>query len=807
MRNLQTLLKELTLKEKASLLSGKTFWTTRDIERLGIHSVKMTDGPHGLREETSAGGITSILNKTVPATCFPSLVAYASSFDRELAYECSKAIGKEAAARGIVTVLGPSVNIKRSSLCGRNFEYFSEDPYLSSEMTTAFAKGLKSENIGCSLKHYCANNQETDRMIVDSIVDQRTLREIYLPSFEKAVKEVKPMQVMCSYNRLNGEYTSESKKFLTDILRGEWGFDGMVVSDWGAVNDRVKSIKAGLDLEMPGNNEMNSRKIIAAYEQGEITMDEIDEAVKNVLCYVERGIAWQRPEFTYDCRESHKIARKMAAAGTVLLKNKTKLLPFDKSEKITVIGALAETPRYQGTGSSHMNPIELVSILDAMKKEDIDYRYLPGYKLSGDGYDETLFNDALRAAKVSDKIMLVIGLTNDLESEGFDRKSLSLPEIHNRLVEEISAINSNVAVVLVCGSAVEMPWIDKVSSVMNISVGGEAAGEGAVDVLFGDVNPSGRLPETYPLDIKDNINTQYFPMGSTNVQYRESVYVGYRYFDTAGKDVLFPFGHGLSYTDFEYSNIKLSSSKIKDTDTLTVSFDIKNIGSVPGAEVAQIYVKDIESTIYRPEKELKEFRKVYLEPGEKKTVKVTLNKRAFAFYNVLVNDWTVESGDFEIMVGASSRDIRLSSVVKIAAPAVKIKDYRKTAPVYYNLREADSVPLEQFEAIYGTEVPENIPPHCGTFDVNNSLNEIAVVPLGKLLRTVVLTVSKILSKGSDNEKMANLSVVMFPMRYFSGLTAGLITSESVEGFTDMLNKKKGGFTKTVKGLCVKRKVK
>lgn len=799
MEDVKTLIEKLTLEEKVSLLSGKTFWITYPVERLGIPSVKMTDGPHGTREEIEGGGVTNVMKDSVPSTCFPSLVVYGSSWDRGLAYECAKSIGEEAAAQGISTVLGPGTNIKRSPLCGRNFEYFSEDPYLSGELASAFIDGLQSENVGASLKHYCANNQENSRMSIDTIVDERALREIYLPAFETAVKRSKPWQVMCSYNRLNGEFLSENKHMINDVLRGEFGFDGMVVSDWGAINRRVPGVDAGVDLEMPGNNGLNNQKIIDAVKDGTLSEEALDKAVENVLRYVEKGEKSLRKGYTCDYDKHHETARRMAAAGAVLLKNDDSTLPYDKKDKIAVIGALADKPRYQGGGSSQIHPKKLVSILDALRAENVDFDYAEGYSLKGDGYDAKLLKNAVEVAKSHDKVIVVIGLTPEYESEGFDRSHMDLPMGHNKLVDELAKVNENLVVVLVCGSPVTLPWTKRVKALLNIYVGGEAGGEAAVDILFGKVNPSGKLAETFPKRLSDNINSAYFPMGTKNVQYRESVFVGYRYFDTAGKPVRYPFGFGLSYTTFAYSDIKVSADKLTDNDVLSVSFDIENTGSVAGAEVAQVYVKDVKSTIFRPEKELKGFEKVFLNPGEKKTVTVTLDKRAFAFYNVCVNDWTVESGEFEILVGASSRDIKLSHTVAVTAPEVGIKDYRQDAPAYYDLANATELPIEQFSAIYGKDVPENVAPKRGEFDVNSTVNEVAVTRLGKFLRSVLVFGAKLLTRGAANKTMAVNGIVTMPLRSFSSFTGGLVSETSVDGLVDMLNKTKGGFKKFVKG--------
>lgn len=805
MEDVKTLVGKLTLEEKVHLLSGKTFWTTYPVERLGIPSVKMTDGPHGTREEIEGGSITNVMKDSVPSTCFPSLVVYGSSWDRNLAYECAKAIGQEAATQGVCTVLGPGTNIKRSPLCGRNFEYFSEDPYLSGQMASAFIDGLQSENVGASLKHYCANNQENSRMSIDAIVDERALREIYLPAFETAVKRSDPWQVMCSYNRLNGEYVSESDKMINKVLRDEFGFKGMVVSDWGAINRRVEGVKGGIDLEMPGNNGLHDQAVIDAVNNGTLSMEDIDKAVTHVLEYVQKGEKSKRDGYVCDYAAHHALARKMAAAGSVLLKNDNGVLPFSKTDKVAIIGALAETPRYQGGGSSQIHPKNLVSILDAMNNENISYDYVRGYSLKGDGYDKKLLKEAVECAKSHDKVIVVIGLTPEYESEGFDRRHMDLPMGHNKLVDELAKVNENLVVVLVCGSPVTLPWTKRVQALLNIYVGGEAGGEGAVDVLFGDANPSGKLAETFQKHLNDNINSAYFPMGTKNVQYRESVFVGYRYFESANKPVRYPFGFGLSYTTFEYANLKVSSDTITDADVLTVTFDVKNTGKVAGAEVSQVYVKDVKSTIFRPEKELKGFDKVYLEPGETKTITVTLDKRAFAFYNVLVHDWTVESGEFEILIGASSRDIKLSHVVTVNAPAVQIKDYSKEAPSYYDIASATELPIEEFSAVYGAEVPENIPPKRGEFDINSTVDEVAITGFGKFLKKVLVFGAKILTKGAANQMMAVNSIVTMPLRSFSGFTGGLVSESSVDGLVDIFNKKKGGFRKFLKGFKKSKK--
>lgn len=800
MEDIKTLIEKLTLEEKITLMSGADFWRTKAIERLGIPSVKMTDGPNGTREEIEGGSVTNVMKDSVASTCFPPAVTAASSWDRVLEREVGKSIGEEAEKQGVSTVLGPGTNIKRSPLCGRNFEYFSEDPYLSGEMATSFVEGLQSTKVGCSLKHFCANNQENSRLSIDTVVDERTMREIYLPAFETTVKRAQPSQIMCSYNRLNGTFLSDNKRMLTDILRGEWGFKGMVVSDWGAVNNRVEGVKAGMDLQMPSDKNMNVPKIIEAYNKGEITMEEIDNVVTHILEYVDRSEKAKNPGYECDYAAHHNVARKMAASGAVLLKNDCNTLPFKKTDKITVIGKLAEIPRYQGGGSSHIHPKNLVGILDALKAQNIAYDYAAGYTLKGDGYDAKLLKQAVELAKDKVKVVVVIGLTDEYESEGFDRTHMDLPVGHNKLVSELANVCKNLTVVLVCGSPVTLPWTKKVASILNCYVGGEAGGEATVDLLFGDVNPSGKLAETFPKRLADNINSQYFPMGTKNVQYRESVYVGYRYYDTAHKDVRYPFGYGLSYTTFEYSNLSLSSAKINDGDVLIVKFKVKNTGKVAGAEVAQVYVKDVKSSIFRPEKELKGFDKVYLEAGEEKEISVALDRRSFAFYNTEISDWTVESGDFEILVGASSRDIKLKSTIAVTAEKVAIKDYSKLCPIYFDIGAAETIPVEQFAAVYGREIPENVAPKVGEFDINSTVNEISITRKGRCLRRILIIGAKLATKGSANKAMAVNSIVTMPMRSFYTFTGGLIPEESVLGLVDIFNKTKGGYGRFLRGL-------
>ena len=795
------LLQQMTLEEKASLCSGLTNWLTKPINRLGIPSVWMSDGPHGLRKEMQTGG-TNIMQKAETATCFPTAVTTASSWDPELLEEVGAVLADEAKAYKVTTLLGPGVNIKRSPLCGRNFEYISEDPYHAARMGAAFVHGVQKEGIGVSLKHYCANNQEHIRMCIDSVVDERALREIYLTPFEYIVKKEQPTTVMCSYNRVGGTYLSDNKRLLTDVLRGEWGYKGIVVSDWGAVNDRVEGIRAGLDLEMPGNGGMNDKHIVEAVKNGTLDEADLDKVVLRMI------------KFAFDCKEQegkgykvdfeahHKIARKAAAESAVLLKNNDNALPLNSKQRVAVIGALAKQLRYQGAGSSHINPPKTVSFTEAMRNEGQSFAYAAGYSLKGDGYNKKLIDEAVNVAKGKDAVLLFIGLTDAYESEGFDRTHMNIPRGHNVLVDEITKVNDNVIVVLSCGSPIKMDmWECKVKAILNMYLGGQAGGEAAYDLIYGKVNPSGKLAETFPFNNEDNVVSKYFPMGPRTVEYRESIFVGYRFFDKAKKAVQYPFGHGLSYTKFEYKNIKLSSKKVKEGEKLSVTFTLKNIGDVAGAEVAQVYVCPPESKIYKADRELKGFQKVYLEPGEKKKVTIELDERAFSYYNVNINDWHVESGEYKIIVAASSRDSKLYDSVEVISnnPDAEVPDYSKTAPIYYAVDTMATIPEKQFEVVLGYTLPNNNPFKKGELTINNSVKQVAVSPTGKALYGILNVGAKIVALGAENPEMITNSVNDLPLRSFSGWTGGLISQKSVDGLLDMCNGKKGGFKKLVGG--------
>ncbi|MCI8775688.1 MAG: glycosyl hydrolase [Lachnospiraceae bacterium] len=663
-RNLKELISEMTLEEKAGMCSGFDFWYLKSVDRLGIPKVMVSDGPHGLRKQDEKGDHLG-LNGSVQAVCFPPACLSACSFDRELMTEFGEVIGKEAQANDVSVILGPAVNIKRSPLCGRNFEYYSEDPYLAGETAAAFINGVQSQHVGTSIKHFAANNQEFNRMSNSSEVDERTLREIYFPAFETAVKKSKPYTVMCSYNRINGTYASEDPWLLTEVLRDEWGFEGYVVSDWGAVNDRILALKAGLELEMPSSGGVTDREIIQAVQDGSLEEAVLDRAVERILrisfLYLDN-----KREQPFTLEADHDFARRLAEQSMVLLKNE-EVLPLGEKEKVAFIGGFAKTPRFQGGGSSHINSFRVSSALEAvshMAKASENITYAEGFSVEQDVYDEALAAEAIEAARRADKAVVFAGLPESFESESYDRSHMRLPDCQNRLIAEIIKVQPNTVVVLHNGSPVEMPWLSDVKGLMEAYLGGQAVGEAEVNLLYGKVNPSGKLAETIPCRLADN--PSYLTFGdSEKTVYSEGVFVGYRYYDAREMQMAFPFGYGLSYTTFAYSNLRLDRQEITDQETLTVSVDITNTGNVAGKEVVQLYIRDNTRACRRPDKELKGYEKVTLEPGETKTVTMTLDHRSFAWYNTDLKDWYAASGKYDVMVGTSSRQICLSASVQI----------------------------------------------------------------------------------------------------------------------------------------------
>ncbi len=662
-RDLKKLVGEMTLEEKAGMCSGYDFWHLKGVERLGIPSVMVSDGPHGLRKQDESADHLGV-NESIKAVCFPAGCLTACSFDRTLVHTLGDALGREAQANELSVVLGPAVNIKRSPLCGRNFEYYSEDPYLAGEMAAAFIQGVQGHHVGTSIKHLAANNQEFNRMSCSSNVDERTLREIYLPAFETAVKKAQPYTVMCSYNRINSTFSSENPWLLTDVLRKEWGFEGYVMSDWGAVNKRVPGLKAGLELEMPPAPEFGyptDAEIVKAVQEGSLDEAILDRAVERLLRIIFL-YADNRKEQAFTMEADHELARAIAAESMVLLKNEG-VLPLKQEEKLAFIGGFAERPRFQGGGSSHINCFKVESILDAMG-ENSGILYAKGFDADQDVYEETLAKEAIEVAKRVDKVVVFAGLPDSFECEGYDRKHMQLPACQNRLIEEILKVQKNVIVVLHNGSPVELPWLEGVKGVLEAYLGGQAVGGALAEILFGKVNPSGKLAETFPYRLEDN--PSYLSFGdAVDVNYTEGIYVGYRYYDAKKKSVAFPFGHGLSYTTFSYSNLRLSRESMTKEETVSVSVDVTNTGDCFGKEVVQLYVSDKTDKVRRPLRELKGYEKVALKPGETKTVTMTVDYRSLAWYSTDLHDWYAASGTYELSVGASSRDIRLSAALQL----------------------------------------------------------------------------------------------------------------------------------------------
>ena len=655
MQNPQSILSQMTLEEKAALCTGASAWTTTPVERLGLPEMTVSDGPHGVRR---VADVHSMAAESLPATCFPTASCLASTWDVALLRKMGAALAEECIALNVDVVLGPGANMKRSPLGGRNFEYFSEDPYLAGELAASMINGVQGKGVGTSLKHFAVNNQEFQRFSISAEVDERTLREIYLPAFEKAVKQARPWTVMCAYNKLNGAYCSEHHYLLTDILKNEWGFEGLVVSDWGAVHDRVASLKAGLDWEMPGPQDRRVKAVVDAVRSGELDEAVLDESVRRILNIVFK--ARQTPKNgTFDVEAHHQLAHKIAAEGMVLLKNNG-LLPLKGQQHIAVIGRAAEHAHFQGGGSSHINPTRVAVPFKELQAQagNVELTYAEGYP-ADDSFRQELIDQAVSLAQSAEAAILYIALPAFKESEGYDRPDLDLTAQQIALIQAVAKVQPNTVVVLNNGAPVAMSaWIDDVAAVLEAWMMGQAGGAAIADVLFGRVNPCGKLAETFPLKLTDTPAHLNWPGGAGKVHYGEGLFIGYRYYDVREASVLFPFGYGLSYTSFSYTNPKVSAKAFKDVDGLIVTVDVSNTGSLAGKEIVQVYVRDQKSALVRPKKELKGFAKVELQPGETKSVSIPLDFRAFAYYHPEYKQWITEDGEFDILIAASAADIR-----------------------------------------------------------------------------------------------------------------------------------------------------
>ena len=687
------ILEQLSTEEKAKICVGASFWHLYSNDTVGIPQVMVSDGPHGLRKQDEAADHLG-LNQSISAVCFPAACATAASFDETLLERMGEALGEECRAEDVSVLLGPAVNIKRSPLCGRNFEYFSEDPYLTGRLAAAQIRGVQKWDVGTSLKHFAANNQEYHRQSCSSEVDMRTFREIYLRGFEIAVKEAKPWTVMCAYNKINGTYASENKMLLTDILREEWGFEGCVMSDWGAVNDRVQGLLAGLDLEMPASGGYTTQQIIDAVENGSLPMADLDRAAARILTTIFRYADSNVRKPVFDREKHHQLAVEIEQECAVLLKNDG-VLPMQSDETVAYIGEFAEKPRYQGGGSSHIHASRVVSAWEAAKVQNKNVRYAKGFSATEDVADETLFQEAVQLAGQSDKVVIFAGLPDIFESEGYDRTHMHLPACQNALIQRICAVHKNVAVVLHNGSPVELPWADSVNAILEMYLGGQGVGAAATALLYGDANPCGRLPESFPIKLSDNPSYLHFPGYKGKVEYAEGVFVGYRYYDTKQMPVRYPFGHGLSYTSFEYSQPIVSAAAFREDASITVSVNVKNTGGCFGKEVVQLYIRDKTHAVARPDKELKGFRKIALEPGESKQVEFTVDAQSLAYYDVDLRDWYAHTGAYDLIIARSAQDIVATCPIAYTALRQPYLDIHKYTTFGELLSDARTAPIMQ----------------------------------------------------------------------------------------------------------------
>lgn len=776
------ILSKMTLEEKISLCSGADFFNTKGLNKYGIPSVMLSDGPHGLRKQEDAADHLGV-NPSVPATCFPTAALTACSWDEELLGEVGEAIAQEAATNDVAIILGPGANIKRNPLCGRSFEYFSEDPYLSGKLAASYIKKAESVGIGCSLKHFALNNQEYKRFSSDSIADERTMREMYLAGFEIAVKEGKPSTVMSAYNKINGEHCSDNKRLLTDILRDEWGFDGMVVTDWGGMSDRIKGFQAGSDLVMPGGSSYMEPESVQAVKDGVLSEKDVDKCAGRVL-----GLVFDKAEALRNAKPSdmgahHALAQKAAQESAVLLKNDEEILPLSTSQNIVFIGSMAKTPRYQGNGSSHINPWKLVSAIDACP----EIPFSMGCDEDGNVTDKLLC-EAVISAKKADVAVVFAGLPSRYESEGFERDDMKMPDGHIRLIECVANANPNTIVVLSCGCVIELPWNDKVKAILYMGLPGQAGGAAIKSLLFGDTVPSGKLAESWPIQYEDCVSSSYYSLGKKDAHYREGIYVGYRYYSSSNTPVRYSFGHGLSYSNFTYSDLEIEEN--------AVSFTLTNAGKIPAKEISQLYIAPPQDSVYRPAKELKAFAKTFLQPGESKSVLLRLSERSFSVWD---GNWVVPGGTYGILVGSGSEDIRLCG--EITLQGVSLQD---NAPKWYHT--SNGTPSHSdWELLLGRSV-RDASLIKGSFTMDNTVVEMKDYSL--IMRIMFKAIEATVAKGFGGKKDYNDP--KFRMMITSAADAALssmkisggMKSYVLEGMLAMAN---GHFFKGLRLMCKKVK--
>ncbi len=772
------IIKQMTLEEKCYLFSGKDFWQTRSLERLGVPNMTLSDGPHGIRKQAGEGDQLG-LNPSLPATCYPTAATVANSWDPALGEEIGAHLGAEAASQGVGVVLGPGLNVKRSPFCGRNFEYFSEDPYLAGKMAASYIRGIQKNGVSACPKHFAANSQELRRMASDSVMDERTLREIYLTGFEIAVKEGHAKSIMSSYNRINGTYANENGHLLQEILRDEWGFDGFVVSDWGGSNDHVEGVRAGSHLEMPTTGGDSDPELIDAVKAGRLSEELLDRRVDellDVILSVTRAVKPLEGK-PFDIDAHHAMAARASEQSIVLLKNEGNILPLKKGVKVAVIGEFAQKARYQGAGSSVVNPTKLDNAMDVIKNFDLDVvGFEPGYPRSGKG-DPAMRAQAVELAKKADVVLLYIGLDEISEAEGLDRSHMRLAQSQVELIEAVAEANPNVVAVMSAGSAVEMPWLPKVKALVHGYLCGQAGAASVLKAIVGQVNPSGKLAESYPVRYEDVSSAPYFPAKERTAEYREGLFVGYRYFQSANVPVLFPFGFGLSYTSFEYSDLTVTDKE--------ATFTLKNTGSMDGAEVAQLYVSKPDGEVFRPTRELKGFAKVFLKAGESKKVTIPLDDKAFRYFNVDTNKFEVEGGEYQILIGASCADIKLSGAVSVQGTGAK-SPYNKEKFAKYFSGDIKSISDAEFEALLGRPIPDG---HwSGTLEMNDALCQMYYAKSGlarfayKILTNLI---NKSIEKGEPNLNL--LFNYNMPFRAIAKMTGGICTMEMAEGILTIVN--------------------
>ena len=769
MQNTELLLKKLTLEEKCALLSGAETFKTRGMPEHGIPQIWLSDGPHGLRKQAGESDHLG-LNPSVPATCFPTASAVANSWDAALGEEIGAALGEEAAAQEVSVVLGPGLNMKRNPLCGRSFEYFSEDPYLAGKLAAGYIRGIQSKGVAACPKHFAVNSQETRRMASDSIVDERTLREIYLTGFEIAVKEGHPRSIMSSYNLVNGTYANENKHLLMEILRGEWGFDGAVITDWGGSNDHALGVKNGSTLEMPAPGGDSVRELLAAVESGKISESDIDARLSELLPLVfDTKAALDAAPREFDAAAHHALARRAAEESLVLLKNEGSLLPLAAGAKVAVIGDFAKNPRYQGAGSSMVNSTQVDVLLDKLINSELNViGYQQGFDRHGKP-DAALQKSACELATQADTVVLCMGLDEIAESEGLDRSNLRLAQNQVDLLQAVAAVNPKIVVVLYSGSVVETPWLDNCQALLYAALGGQAGAGAVADALTGKVNPCGKLAETWPLAYADVPSAADFATRRKTVEYREGLYIGYRYFTTAEKAVRFPFGYGMSYTTFAYSDMA--------ADEQGVSLTVTNTGSVAGTEIVQLYVAKKNSELFRPAKELKGFARVTLAPGEKQRITIMLDDKAFRFWNVKANRWEIEGGEYELLVGASVEDIRLCEKISVHG-TVTVHPYEDRDLDCYYKGDVLHVSDADFEKLLGHPIPNG----KTKIDRNLTLGELnhARSPLGWLV-WLVLTILLDVSYKRGKPDLNILFQYNMPLRALAKMTNGAISMGMVDG--------------------------